>query len=70
MKDVIFEHTLMHVGDDTKDGYLCHAYCHEGESSFSFNGREYVMTGSDCLIVRRCELLKECQLSAKTSHSL
>lgn len=50
MQDVIFEHALMNIGDVTKDGYLCHAYCHEGECSFSFNGKEYVMTGGDCLI--------------------
>lgn len=59
MQDVFFEHTLINVGDGTKAGYLCHAYCHEGECSFSFNGREYVMRGGDCLIVRRCELLKD-----------
>lgn len=59
MQDVFFEHTLINVGDGTKGGYLCHAYCHEGECSFSFNGRGYVMRGGDCLIVRRCELLKD-----------
>lgn len=64
MQDVIFEHTLINVGDGTKDGYLCHAYCHEGECSFSFNGKEYVMEGGDCLIVRRSELLKDIRESS------
>ena len=64
MQDMIFEHTLMNIGDGTKDGYLCHAYCHEGECSFSFNGQDYVMTGGDCLIVRRSELLKDIRESS------
>lgn len=64
MKDVIFENTLMNVGDGTKDGYLCHAYCHEGECSFSFNGKRYVMRGGDCLIVRRSDLLKDIRESS------
>lgn len=64
MQDVIFEHTLMNIGDGTKDGYLCHAYCHDGECSFSFNGQDYVMTGGDCLIVRRSELLKDIKESS------
>ena len=64
MQDVLFEHTLMNVGDGTKEGYLCHAYCHEGECRFSFNGKEYVMTGGDCLIVRRSELLKDIRESS------
>lgn len=59
MQDVIFENTLMNVSDGTKDGYLCHAYCREGKCRFSFNGKDYVMTGGDCLIVRRSELLKD-----------
>lgn len=57
MQDVIFENTLKNVGNGTKDGYLCHAYCHEGKCQFSFNGKEYVMFGGDCLIVRRSDLL-------------
>lgn len=64
MKDVIFENTLMNVGDGTKDEYLCHAYCHEGECSFSFNGNGYVMRGGDCLIVRRSDLLKDIRESS------
>ena len=43
---------------------MCHAYCHEGECSFSFNGMGYVMRRGDCLIVRQCELLKDIRESS------
>lgn len=59
MQDVLFDHTLLNVEDGIKDGYLCHAYCHEGECRFSFNGKAYVMVAGDCLIVRRSDLLKD-----------
>lgn len=59
MQNVIFDNTLMNIGNYANDNYLCHAFCHEGKCRLSFNNREYVMTKGDCLIVRRCELLKD-----------
>lgn len=64
LKEVIFEDTLKNVDDGTKNNYLCHAYCHEGECRFSFNVKDYVMTAGDCLIVRRIELMKNVHESA------
>lgn len=58
MQDVIFEHTLLNIGS-SKDDYLCHAYCHGGECSFTFNDKRFTMAAGDCLIVRRCDLLKD-----------
>lgn len=58
MQDVIFDHTLLNAGGYV-GGYLCHAYCHEGECSFSFNGKLYALSGGDCLIVRRSEMIKD-----------
>lgn len=57
MQDVIFEHTLLNIGNYIKEEYLCHAYCHGGSCTFSFNDKLYTMQGGDCLIVRRCDLL-------------
>ncbi len=57
MQDVIFDHTLLNIGDFAEEGYLCHAYCHKGECTFAFNGKRYTMVAGDCLIVRRCDLL-------------
>jgi AraC family transcriptional activator of pobA len=59
MQDVIFDHTLKGVSDGTIEGCLCHAYCTGGQCSFAFNGKRYVMRQGDCLIVRRCELLRD-----------
>ncbi|MGN0207688.1 MAG: hypothetical protein ACI4BC_10625 [Muribaculaceae bacterium] len=57
MEYLIFENTLLNTGDGSKDGYLCHAFCHKGECSFLFNNKEYKMVAGDCLVVRRSDLL-------------
>lgn len=59
MQDVIFDNTLLNIGDGTREGYLCHAFCHAGECRFTFNGQEFVMAAGDCLIVRRSDLLRD-----------
>lgn len=56
--DVIIDNTLLHIGESNRKGYLCHAYCHAGTCTFSFNGKQYVMRAGDCLIVRRSDLIK------------
>lgn len=38
------------------DGYLCHAYCHQGDCSFTFNEWTCSMGAGDCMVVRRSDL--------------
>lgn len=59
MDDVIFSDSLTLAVDGAHGEYLCHAYCSGGECSFSYNSGNFVMRAGDCLIVRRCDLLKD-----------
>lgn len=57
MEEVIFDNTLLYIGNYIKGNYLCHAYCHEGECKFTYNDSRYTMRTGDCLIIRRCDLI-------------
>lgn len=59
MQDVIYERTLAGITQGTRNGYLCHAYCHQGQCAFHFNGQEHVLAAGDCLIVRRGDLMHD-----------
>lgn len=62
MDDIIIESTLTSVGDPRFSGYLCHAYCNNGECSFGYRNAQYRLIAGDCLIAIRCDMISDiCQ---------
>lgn len=57
MDDIIIETTLTNVGDARFTGYLCHAYCIQGECTFSYRNSQYRFQSGDCLIATRCDFI-------------
>ncbi len=53
--DIIIEDSLVNVGDERFDSYLCHAFCRQGYCTFTFNNKEFCFKAGDCLIFTRCD---------------
>ena len=59
-EEIIVEHNLEHISSSVLDGYVFHAFCHEGSCSLVFNGTRYVFKAGDCMIMpQRKNLVKE-----------
>lgn len=51
MQHIIIDDNLEHVGDKKFDGYISHAYCSQGYSTFEHNGRKCRFQAGDCMII-------------------
>ena len=56
---IIISDTLRGVGSEGLAGYLCHAYCHDGSCTFTYNNNVYTLSAGECLIVRRGDLVSD-----------
>ena len=45
-------------------GYVAHAYCHAGMCRFTFGEHPFTLGAGDCLITRRCDLVKHLEPSS------
>jgi AraC-like DNA-binding protein len=50
---IIIDDTLKRFGDKELIDYTCHAYCHQGYSTFDYNGRSHRFEAGNCLILPR-----------------
>ncbi len=62
---IIISDTLRGAGSEGLAGYLCHAYCHEGSCSFTYNNNLYTLSAGECLIVRRGDLVSDIRESTE-----
>ena len=49
-EEIIVEHNLDLISSSVLDGYIFHAFCHEGSCSLVFNGTRYVFKAGYRLI--------------------
>ncbi|MBQ6770388.1 MAG: AraC family transcriptional regulator [Bacteroidales bacterium] len=52
--DIIIENTLTEIDSDRFVGYLAHAFCRNGYSTFTFNNEQLRFEAGNCLILTRC----------------
>ena len=56
--DIIIEDTLADIASERYSGYLAHAFCRRGYSTFTFNNQQFRFEAGDCLILTRCDLVQ------------
>lgn len=53
MQHIIIDDTLARISDEKLAGYLTHAYCYQGYSTFVRNVRNFRFEAGDCMIIPR-----------------
>ncbi len=51
IQHIIIDDTLQNIGDTKFTDYLCHAYCHEGYCTFTYNNQAFRFGKGDCMII-------------------